>query len=538
MGASDYSITPLTYFRLSTDAVNSCGNPVRMSPESPPVGPGSGAARRGAFQLADGGTYDIAILGAGISGSRIFHQLCGQGHRVLLLDSGDFACGTSQASGMMIWGGLLYLKDFDFLTVGKLCRARDGWIERVPEKVRAANLLYLQGRTSQRNRHLVHLGMMLYWLMGSLKRRFPRSGFDFPDLDFLKAGRFRNGFAFEEAVLKESDCRFTLEWILPFAGQETPALNHCEAENLAFDRSEGRWRFDLRDRLYGHRASASARIIVNAAGVWTDGVNKVLGVESPYRHELSKGVYISVRRPESLREILIFDTGKNGDTFTVSPWGPVALCGPTETSVNSITEGFRPAPEDIRSLLWLSNKNMEDRHAAEDIVSLRCGIRPLAVRREFSKVPHPLELSRRHLIHHDQSRNVVAVYGGKLTSCGLMADEVDRLIFPCLKKAGAPIPRLPDSPPMDHFPGLDEPVPSASWCRDHECCLTLEDYLRRRTNIAQWIPRGGLGMDSENIGAIRRIARVFSPDPVSAEAVLSDYQKLVRDRHDRILAAV
>lgn len=538
MGLLDYSITRRIPFSVIPDAMNSRENPVRLSPESPPAGPGSGAARREAFQSADGETYDIAILGAGISGSRIFHQLCGRGHRVLLLDRGDFACGTSQASGMMIWGGLLYLKDFDFLTVGKLCRARDGWIDGVPGKVRAANLLYLQGRTSGRNRHLVHLGMMLYWLMGSLKRRFPSGGSGFSHLDFLKTGRFRNGFAFEEAVLKESDSRFALEWILPFAGQETPALNHCQAENLAFDRSERRWRFDLRDRLHGHRASASARFIVNAAGVWTDGVNEILGVESPYRHEWSKGVYISVRRPESLREILIFDTGKNGDTFTVSPWGPVALCGPTETRVTSIVEGFRPAPEDIRSLLRLANENMEGRHGAEDIVSLRCGIRPLAVRREFSQASHPLELSRRHLIHHDRSRNVVAVYGGKLTSCSLMADAVDDLISPYLKKGRPSVPGLWESPAMEHFPGLEEPVPGASWCRDHECCLTLEDYLRRRTNIAQWIPRGGLGKDSEHIGSIRRIARVFSPDSVSAEASLADYQKSVRDRHDRILAAV
>lgn len=518
--------------------MNTPDYPVLNATDKPPVRRSFGTARREAFQSADGADYDVAIIGAGISGSRIFHQLCRKGYRVILIDRGDFACGTSQASGMMIWGGLLYLKDFDFLTVGKLCRARDEWIERVPEKVRAANLIYLQGRTSGRNRYLVHLGMMLYWLLGSLQRRFPRRGFDFSHLDFLKTGRFRNGFSFEEAVLKGSDSRFALEWILPFASKETPVLNHCAIENPVFDRSDGKWRFDLRDRLRGHQASARTRFIVNAAGVWADGVNEMLRVESPYRHELSKGVYISLRRPESLKEILIFDTGENGDTFTVSPWGPVALCGPTETRVTSLAEGFQPDTGDIRSLLLLANGNLKDHHRVEDIVSLRCGVRPLAVRRGSAHVLHPLELSRRHLIHHDRSRNGIAVYGGKLTSCGLMAHDVDRLLSPHLRKRGVKVPDLPAPVPMEPFCGLEEPVPDAAWCRDHEQCLTLEDYLRRRTNIAQWVSRGGLGNDSEHLGAIRRIARVFSPDLASAEVLLADYQKSVWDRHDRLLAAV
>lgn len=519
-------------------SVNIHGSPVPSVREETRVREGFGLARRDAFQSVNGGSFDVAIIGAGISGTRIFHELCQSGYRVLLVDRGDFACGTSQASGMMIWGGLLYLKDLDFATVGKLSKARDEWIERLPEKVRVADLLYLAGRKSLRNRHLVHAGMILYWLMGSLKRRFPRRGGDLSQLKFLKSGRFRKGLSFEEAMLAGSDSRFALEWVLPFIGARTKALNHCEVGETTFDRSSREWRLDLRDRLHGHQATARSRFIVNAAGVWTDSVNKTLGVESPYRHELSKGVYITVRRPESLNQILIFDTGDHGDTFTVCPWGPVALCGPTETRVTAIREGFQPAPEDIRTLLRLSNENLASWHQADDIVSLRCGIRPLAVQRGFSRTVHPLELSRRHRIHHDRSRNVISVYGGKLTSCGVMAEQVRSLVSPHLQQGQVSHPVKLEVPPMEPFPGLDEPVPAAAWCRDHESCWTLDDYLRRRTNIAQWIPRCGLGRNSENVEAIRRIAAVFNPDPAAAAAALADYQQSVRDRHDGILAAV
>ena len=439
---------------------------------------------------------------------------------------------------MLIWGGILYLKNFHLRTVHQLCRARDQLIEQMPEKIRAENLRYLPGRESLRNRSAVRAGMILYWLLGSFNRRFPGREAAFAELEVLKAGRFRHSLTFEEAVLKTSDCRFALEWILPFMAPETPALNHCATETANFDAAAGRWQLELRDRLEGHEAAVTARFVVNAAGVWTDTLNESLGIESPYRHELSKGVYISFRRPESLRQTLVFDTGKDADTLTFVPWGPVALCGPTETRVAEIGEGFRVSPEDIRALLLLANQNLHTRYGVADIVSLRCGIRPLAVRRGFSKAAHSLELSRKHLIHHDHRRQAIAVYGGKLTSCGLLAEQVRAVLGTHLRN-GRPLlsPPALELPATEIFPGLDEPVPSAAWCRDREHCHTLEDYLRRRTNIAQWIPRGGWGVHSENLETLRQIAQVFCPSEAAVGEAIAAYQQSVRERHDDILAA-
>ena len=182
--------------------------------------PESVGERRGrSFRAVDGEQYDVAIIGAGISGARIFHELCRCGYRVLLLDRGDFAGGTSQTSGMMIWGGLLYLKDFDLPTVIKLCRARDQLIEQMPGKVRTESIRYLPGHRGLRNRHVVRAGMMLYWLLGSWERRFPGSEAIFAGQELLKAGRFRDLLIFEEAVLKMSDSRFAIEWIFPAWGR-------------------------------------------------------------------------------------------------------------------------------------------------------------------------------------------------------------------------------------------------------------------------------------------------------------------------------
>jgi len=95
---------------------------------------------------------------------------------------------------------------------------------------------------------------------------------------------------------------------------------------------------------------------------------------------------------------------------------------------------------------------------------------------------------------------------------------------------------MPD-PRWDYFPHLHEPIPAARWCADREMCCTLEDYLRRRTNISQWVARGGLGRQDEHVPHINRLAQCFSggDDHVARKAVL-DYRQKITKTFDRVLA--
>jgi glycerol-3-phosphate dehydrogenase len=81
-------------------------------------------------------------------------------------------------------------------------------------------------------------------------------------------------------------------------------------------------------------------------------------------------------------------------------------------------------------------------------------------------------------------------------------------------------------------------VPDPAWCVRHEFCHSLEDYLRRRTNIALWTARGGLGQTGENLPAIRRIAgKIHAGDPGAAEAAVAQYEASIRTGFDSVLAA-
>ena len=83
---------------------------------------------------------------------------------------------------------------------------------------------------------------------------------------------------------------------------------------------------------------------------------------------------------------------------------------------------------------------------------------------------------------------------------------------------------------------MPERVPSAKWCLEQEFCCTLEDYFRRRTNIAQWVPRMGLGCGDANLPVVRAIAMdLASGEPARAEHLLAEFRLQVGMHVDELL---
>jgi glycerol-3-phosphate dehydrogenase len=490
------------------------------------------------WQHAGEEVFDVLILGGGITGASLYGELCRHGWRTLLLDKGDFASGTSQSSGMMVWGGLLYLRAGDVLTVFRLSRSRDRMIEELDGWAAPAAFHYIPSLKGGPPSLFIGTGLGIYWLLGAGRRRLPWYRRDYAEAALVSEHVHRGAFCYEEALLTSSDARFVLHWITPYQPPGRAAVNYCEVVSCDYGRSDGLWRLELRDRLRGVTTGARARLIVNCAGVWADALNRQQGIETPYRHALSKGVYLGLARAEEHRSPLIFDMGAHDDVMTYAPWGPVALWGPTETAIEEVEEGLAPQPADIRFLLETANRHLRCKVGPEDIVSLRCGIRALAVDRDYVATRYPLELSRRSIVHPERDLPWITAYGGKLTGSRELAGKIGRMIRhrvpPSLPPSALDM-ETPAAAPCP-FPGLEQPVAAPSWCREREFCCTLEDYLRRRTNIAQWLPREGLGRNGENRDAILAAAReLYDGDPGSAEEAVARYDETVAARFDKLL---
>jgi glycerol-3-phosphate dehydrogenase len=446
-----------------------------------------------------------------------------RGKKVLLVEQEDFASGTSQASGMMVWGGLLYLRNFRFRLVRKLSRARDQLLSRYPDRVELRRFTFLPLRKGGRPSWFVHVGLQLYRALSGFCRGPVRAASPSGSGAQLLAQRFSQGWSYEEGFLTHSDARFALDWILT-SGQIDRALNHTEIESLHWDPEARRYAVTLKDRRTGGQRRVQAERIVNCAGPWADSLNARWGVGTSYRHFPSKGVYL-ILPSEGDDRAYAMEMEHHGDTLCWVPWGPVALWGPTETDAAG-PEDRLARKEDVDFLLERLNRNSQRRWTRNDILNVRVGIRPLALPPGVA-VGYSLDLSRRAVLEMAPDRPWATAFGGKISGALDFAIEMhNRLHQDALLEEDLPFQALPERPTTSRFfHGLA--VVEPEWARQHEACRTLEDYLRRRTNAAQWIANGGLGKRGEHLEDLRVIAKILhGGDIAAADQHLEDYVAL------------
>src|SRR6266849_8925459 len=81
-------------------------------------------------------TFDVLVLGGGITGVGVALDAALRGLRVALIDKGDFASGTSSLSSKLVHGGLRYLEHGDFRLVYEALHERRRLLRNAPHLVR------------------------------------------------------------------------------------------------------------------------------------------------------------------------------------------------------------------------------------------------------------------------------------------------------------------------------------------------------------------------------------------------------------------
>lgn len=490
-------------------------------------------AREKQTETVEQNIFDITIIGGGISGAVIFRCLAERGFRVLLLEKGDFAGGTSQSSAMMVWGNLTELRSLSLLKVARGCASRENLIKQQKDFVFPQKFRYLPIKNG-RQKLSSFAAFYAYWILGAGKRTLPHYRQVFPETSFLRGENFPYSFEYEEAVVDPSDARFVLSRLLSRQNFLQTALNYQKVSGGNFDSSKKLWLLEVSDLILQKEFVVKTRFVVNAAGIWTDELNKQFGIFSPYKHIFGKGVFLGIKRPAKHLSTLMIETCEAEGCLALIPWGPISLWGPTETRVRNVEEGFCATRADIGFLINQINRHFSQPVTKKDIISLRCGVRPLPVDISFPEDQNTLSIPREYKVHKDKNLPWISIYGGKLTSSLSAAQAVkkvlqDQGLKPTLsfkpESEEMPIPEF------ENFPNLTEKVLSARWCAEKEMCWSLEDYLRRRTNIAQWIPRGGLGFQNENLSHLKKIAGVFCDhDELKISQSIKNYQtKIQRD---------
>ncbi len=377
--------------------------------------------------------FDTFIVGGGINGAVSAAALAARGASVAMIDRGDFGGFTSQASSNLVWGGFKYLENYEFLLVRKLCVSRNRLIKSYPDNIKEIRFLASLDETAPYSPAFATLGTAGYWAIGSFATKPPahRTPAKIKELEpIIDTTSLRGGIEYSDAYLKDNDARFVFGFARAAMNVGAAVANYVEL--AAAERTGGKWNLSLLDRETGETLTAHARILINAAGPHADAVNETYGVTTDHRLVFSKGIHLVVPRLGTGTRVLAFfdDTER---LFYVIPMGIRSVIGTTDTRTADPTEGVTDA--DRRFLLDQINArlDLEAPLTTADIISERVGVRPLVVDAHGDDRTDSdwTALSRKHVIETDPRAHVITIFGGKLTDClnvgEEVADQVERL---------------------------------------------------------------------------------------------------------------
>ncbi|HLW67440.1 MAG TPA: FAD-dependent oxidoreductase, partial [Gemmataceae bacterium] len=112
-----------------------------------------------------GQSFDLLILGGGITGAGVALDASLRGLRVALIDKGDFASGTSSVSSKLIHGGLRYLEHGQFRLVYEALSERRLLLRNAPHLVRPLRFILPFYRNSRLPLWKGMAGLLMYDLL-------------------------------------------------------------------------------------------------------------------------------------------------------------------------------------------------------------------------------------------------------------------------------------------------------------------------------------------------------------------------------------
>ncbi len=373
-------------------------------------------------------TYDVLVLGGGINGAVAAACLAARGVRVALIDRGDFAGFTSQQSSNLAWGGIKYMESYELGLVEQLCRSRNELMRAYPSTVQEIRFFTTHARTFRHALWKLLLGTIAYWALGRFFTRAPRylsPAAMAAEEPAVRLDGVDGGVEYSDAYLHDNDARFVWGFLRSALDHGAAAVNYVES--LGSRREGESWVTDARDVTTGRAITVRSRVLVNACGPFVDALNASAGVRTRHRHVFSKGIHLIVPKITAHRRVLTF-FADDGRLFFVIPMGVRTCVGTTDTRVES--PETRVTGEDRRFVLDNINKRLElERPLTEaDVIAERCGVRPLVVERSGEAQSDWLQLSRKHAVEVDRERRHVSIFGGKLTDCLNVGQEVFDLV--------------------------------------------------------------------------------------------------------------
>ena len=374
--------------------------------------------------------FDLIIVGAGINGAGVARDAAMRGLKVLLLDKGDIAGGTSSWSTRLIHGGLRYLEYGEIGLVRESLREREILLGIAPHLIKPLPILLPIYANRKRGPFTIRTGMISYDLL-SFDKKLPSHKWmsreqTLQHASGLKAEGLKSGAIYYDAQVEFAE-RLVLENVL--AAHENSATVKTYVKVTDFLMQDGKVcgvRFT--DQFTGECAQAESLLTVNASGPWVDDILKRSAVSSARLVGGTKGSHLIVGPFSGAPESAIYvEAERDHRPIFIIPWNGYYLIGTTDIHYEGSLDQVEIDDLEVSYLLSEVNALLPAAQLTRDsILFTYSGVRPLA----FARNQDEQEITRRHFVHeHSEVSGLISLIGGKLTTYRSLAEQTVDLCF-------------------------------------------------------------------------------------------------------------
>jgi glycerol-3-phosphate dehydrogenase len=480
--------------------------------------------------------WDLLIVGGGITGAGVFRRAVAAGMKTLLIDAGDFAGGTSSRSSKLVHGGFRYLKNGQWRVTHESVRERE-WLLREAKDLVTPQGFLMPNFVEANTKKMFGVGVVIYDLMApKWQHSYYSKEKMLESCPQLRSDGLESGYLYYDAEMDDAHVVHHILREAVMAGGT--ALNYARAGKL-LRTTDGRVCGAEVSDTSGeaeHTAEIKAKVVINAAGPWSDDLRVQVGAEARIRPLRGSHLIFKRERLPIQHAVTLLHPRDHRAMFGI-PWEGVTMIGTTDLD-NKMTPGAHEPyahSDEIDYILEAGNATFGTANLTRaDVLSSFAGLRPIISIGEAD----PSKESRAHVVWEEAG--LITVTGGKMTTFRIMAEQA-------LQMAAAALPGHPDfsrrvryfnplpkaNPPagmslkdwtylmgryssetealiaaaqageLEHIAPLPNLWAEVRWAARCGGVLHLDDLLLRRVRVGMLLPEGAI----PQIEKIRSIAQ-------------------------------
>ena len=377
-------------------------------------------------RLAQTETFDLAVVGGGATGLGVAVDAAARGFKVVLLESMDFAKGTSSRATKLVHGGVRYLAQGNISLVREALHERTTLLHNAPHL--AQPLAFVMPSYKLLDTPFYGIGLKMYDALagkaGLGSTEFLSAAKTVQYLPTVQQKGLKGGVKYWDGQF--DDARLALALARTAASKGALLINYCPAEKLIYEDGKVAG-LTCRDAESGQSFTVRAQCVVNATGPWVD-LFRQQDAEAqgkPVKPMVapSQGVHVVVDREflPSDHALLIPKTADGRVLFAV-PWLGKVILGTTDTPRHDLAREPLPFPEELDFILGEAGKYLSRQPTLADVRSMWVGLRPL-VKPQDDDGENTKKISREHTVMSSKT-GLVTVTGGKWTTYRAMSEDV------------------------------------------------------------------------------------------------------------------